>query len=178
MPRVFEYCGITQGDEYYNKLLDLELECIAGRHENAMLNEYIKTFSNDTTTCEDANSDEAKAKHEFSEKLVKWLFLNAYTIRMTCQAIGCSPEELKAVIDGECVLSPYHVARFKETLKMDESLVNELVHLSNSCYKGHEIPQALLKYIASDVSIINTLQKICDANKPAEFWKKINKELL
>lgn len=60
---------------------------------------------------------------------------------------------------------------------MDDETINELVKIANMCYKGHEIPQSILNYISSDMTIISTMEEIVRQNKPAQFWDEIWKKL-
>lgn len=182
MPNFFNICGFKKGSDIYEKLVELELSCIAGRKETSQLEKYEKIFGEkaaeeenmvSVTTVDNKEDD----KKRFSDILTKWLFMKGYTLRQAARAIGCSEVEFKNVIKGDICLSPYHVNRFKDTLGMDEDIIRELVSIANSTYEGHEVPEKVLSYISSDIIIINTLEEIVRQNKGAAFWDEIQKML-
>ena len=191
---------IEEGSEAWQKLVDLQLSCIAGSKEDIELAKYEKIFgSSGNNVLNEENSNEGKGKIEmengntkeivettsndelslktFSNILTKWLFMKGYTLKQTARAIGCSEAELKSVINSNICLSPYHVNRLKDTIGMDDETINKLVKIANVCYKGHEIPQSIFDYISSDMTIISTMEEIVRQNKPAQFWDEIWKKL-
>ncbi len=125
------------------------------------------------TSVDTYNIDLNAEKQEFCTTLTRWLFMKGFTFTKAAESIGCSNKEFEQVISGEICLSPYHVNRFTETLKMDEETVRRLVEIASHCYKGRELPDGLLEYISSDCVIINTLEVIRKANIPTSFWQKI-----
>lgn len=197
---VMKMAQIDEGSEAWQKLVDLQLSCIAGPKEDIELSKYEKIFGSSTNTeLNEENSNEDKGTIEmanddakeavetttndelslkaFSNIFTKWLFMKGYTLKQTARTIGCSEAELKSVINGDICLSPYHVNRLKDTIGMDDKTINELVKIANMCYKGHEIPQSILNYISSDMTIISTMEEIVRQNKPAQFWDEIWKKL-
>lgn len=193
LPKLFEAMGLTSEDPIYHELVELQLSCIAGPNEEQELTDYEKMFGSASVKVEsddivkenkeekevgyvDANICEYQLK-DFADILTKWLFMKGYTFKQAARNIGCSEEELKSVINANDCLSPYHVNRFKETLNMDDETINKLVTISNKLYKGHEVPESLIRYISSDISIIKALSEIAKQNKSAQFWNKIMEEL-
>lgn len=184
MPNFFDTCGFKKGSDIYEKLVELELSCIAGRKETSQLEKYEKIFGEKGEKGEEENmisvttvDNKEDDKKRFSDILTKWLFMKGYTLRQAARAIGCSEPEFKNVIKGDICLSPYHVNRFKDTLGMDEDVIRELVSIANSAYEGHEVPEKVLSYISSDIVIINALEEIVRQNKGAAFWDEIQKML-
>lgn len=197
---VMKMAQIDEGSEAWQKLVDLQLSCIAGPKEDIELSKYEKIFGSSTNTelneensnenkeiiemtnddakepVETTNNDELSLK-TFSNIFTKWLFMKGYTLKQTARTIGCSEAELKSVINSDICLSPYHVNRLKDTIGMDDETINKLVKIANVCYKGHEIPQSILDYISSDMTIISTMEEIVRQNKPAQFWDEIWKKL-
>jgi hypothetical protein len=184
MKDFFNICGFKKGSDIYERLVELELSCIAGRKETSQLEKYEKIFGEKGEKAEEenmavvttVNNKEADRKR-FSDILTKWLFMKGYTLKQAARAIGCSELEFKNVINGDICLSPYHVNRFKDTLGMDEDTIRELISLANSAYEGHEIPEKILSYISSDITIINTLEEIIRQNKDVRFWDDVWKML-
>lgn len=189
LPRLFDMCGIEEGSDIYNELVELELSCIAGSKENAELAKYevifgqknekeeVKEMEMVKEEAKEVIPDNSALKHEFSAILTKWLFVKGYTLKQAARAIGCSETEFKNMINGDICLSPYHVNRFKDTIGMDVDTIDRLVKIANVCYEGHEIPKSVLNYISSDITIINTLEEIVRQNKGATFWDNMWKEL-
>lgn len=197
---VMKMAQIDEGSEAWQKLVDLQLSCIAGSKEDIELAKYEKIFgSSSDTELNEENSNEDKGKIKmanedakeiiettnadesslktFSNIFTKWLFMKGYTLKQTARTIGCSEAELKSVINSDICLSPYHVNRLKDTIGMDDETISKLVKIANVCYKGHEIPQSILNYISSDMTIISTMEEIVRQNKPAQFWDEIWKKL-
>ena len=196
---VMKMAQIDEGCEAWQKLVDLQLSCIAGPKEDIELSKYEKIFgSSSNTELNEENSNENKGTIEmanddaketvettndelslkaFSNIFTKWLFMKGYTLKQTARTIGCSEAELKSVINSDICLSPYHVNRLKDTIGMDNETINKLVKIANVCYKGHEIPQSILDYISSDMMIISTMEEIVRQNKSAQFWDEIWKKL-
>lgn len=181
--KFFDICGFKKGSDIYERLVELELSCIAGRKEASQLEEYEKIFGEKGEKAKEENMAVVKVnnkeddKKRFSDILTKWLFMKGYTLKQAARAIGCSELEFKNVINGDICLSPYHVNRFKDTLGMDEDTIRELVILANSAYEGHEVPEKVLSYISSDIAIINTLEEIVRQNKGIAFWDDVWKML-
>lgn len=192
---VMKMAQIDEGSEAWQKLVDLQLSCIAGPKEDIELSKYEKIFGSSSNTeltenkgtiemanddakeiIETTNADESSLK-TFSNIFTKWLFMKGYTLKQTARTIGCSEAELKSVINSDICLSPYHVNRLRDTIGMDDETVSKLVKIANVCYKGHEIPQSILDYISSDMTIISTIEEIVRQNKPAQFWDEIWKKL-
>ena len=194
LPKLLDAIGLTPEDPAYKELVELQLSCIAGPNEERELADYEKIFGSDSVEVESNNTAEeikeekevVEEMHEtndyqlkdFADILTKWLFMKGYTLKQTARNIGCSEQELKMVVNGDICLSPYHVERFKETLGMDEETINTLVQIANRFYKGHEIPESILKYISSDMTIISAISEIARQNKPAQFWDDIWKRAL
>lgn len=200
LAEIIKICSFEEGSEIHSKLLDLELSCIAGSNENEELKKFENFFEKKGKTSTPTIKPSAMAtvskpqetagiskvtdeanyeteKKEFGNILTKWLFMNGYNFVRAADSIGCSEQEFTKVISGEICLSPYHVNRFKETLKMDEDTISKLIEISNKCYKGHEVPKDLLSYISSDSAIIDALEKIRMAHKGVSFWQEILKKI-
>lgn len=197
---VMEYLGIKPDSTLYKELLDLELNCIAGRSEAYELAKYEEIFGEKKEKAmsveekiekaEDSEFlteglTEAEVKEScldgyrkaFSEILTKYLFINGYNFKNAANRIGCSEKEFRDVIDAKTCLSPFHVNRFKETLEMDSETVQSLLELSNKAYTRRDIPEKILEYIGSDEYIIDVLEKCVTKNVPASKWKALEEEI-
>lgn len=183
LKEVLSMAKIEEGSEAWQKLVELQLSCIAGPKEDEELSKYERIFGSGSVEPEkkEETKEEVVMEKEvgevslkgFSDILTKWLFMKGYTLKQAARTIGCSEQELKNVINGDICLSPYHVNRFKDTIRMDSETIDKLVTIANVCYKGHEVSKTILDYISSDATIISTLEEIARQNKPAQFWDDI-----
>lgn len=169
---VFNYCEIEKGGDIWQKIIELERDCILGKSrekEIELLDElYCKKEENVKM------SDKEKLRKQFGVLLTQYLFMSGYNLRNAAGRIGCSEHELKCVIEGKICLAPHHVERFHETIEMPNESVENLVRLARECYERPTVPDRVMEYITSDGYILDVLEKAAKKDVPAAKWKEFD----